>query len=435
MADTSSSAQTAQTHVSAPPTTVPIAESGAPQLVLNQSTGDVPYVSGNDNANWPSIISQSAVVMDMNTGTIVYGKNPLVSHYPASITKIMTALLALKLGKLTDTLTASADAVNQPPDKLYLKVGEQEQLEPLLYGMLLDSANDVAVEIAQHYGGTVANFAKMMNQEAVSLGATHTHFTNPNGLPDSQHVTTAYDMALIARAAMQYPTFRKIVDTKYYNWKGEAWQSRLSNLNSMLFYYPGTIGIKTGFTSVAQETIVVAAKRGEQTFLAVLMDCPTDAEIRTDAANLLDYAFSHYETQTLYKPGEVVGVVPGANGAVPLVTREQVVATVPKGHPLALQDSLNESLPNTTALADTGAGQLQVDTSSGTNLGTVPVYFNARWSPIVVAPRPHRHWMYMIGGVVFAVVGLAVRRRMVRRRRQREAAQLRQRAWGSYSIR
>lgn len=179
------------------PTTVPVAESGQPQEVLNQVSGDVPYVDGENHSDWPAIVSQAAVVMDMNTGTIVYGKDPLTAHYPASITKIMTAMLALKLGHLNDTLTASANAAGQPPDKLYLKVGEQEKLEPLLYAMLLDSANDVAVEIAEHYGGTVAHFASMMNAEAKALGADHTHFTNPNGLPDPNHVTTAYDLSLI----------------------------------------------------------------------------------------------------------------------------------------------------------------------------------------------------------------------------------------------
>lgn len=283
----------------------------------------------------PDIVSQAAVVMDLNTGTIIYAKNPLERHYPASITKILTAILALQHGHLSDKLTASPDAVNQPPDNLSLVPGEQESLEQLLYGLLLISANDAAVEIAEHYGGSVSGFAKMMNEEAVKLGAVHSNFVNPNGLPDPHHYTTAYDMALIARAAMGLPEFRKIVDTKFYQWTGAHWQSHLMNINKMLFIYPGAIGIKTGYTSVAHETLAVAAKHGDETLLAILMDTPTNGAIRQDATSLLDYGFANYRTQTLIHQGAKVGHVKLVQGStLPVAAGANVMVTTSIRQPL-----------------------------------------------------------------------------------------------------
>lgn len=311
------------------------------QAVLNQTWFDgVPMVSNALKA--PDIVSQAAVVMDMNTGTVVYAKNPNVTHYPASITKIMTAMLALQDGKLNDEITVSKEAANQPPDKLYFVPGEQKTLEQMLYGLLLISANDAAVAIADEYGGNVSNFADMMNQEAKSLGATHTHFDNPNGLPDPNHTTTAYDMALITRAAMQNPEFRKIVATRSYKWQGQAWKSQLSNINSMLFTYPGAIGIKTGWTSVAHETLAVAATRDNQTFLAILMDAPTNYAIHNDAKQLLDFAFAHYKTEVFASAGDVVGAVPVTGGkTVPMKLQEDVVATVRTDQQISPASSLD----------------------------------------------------------------------------------------------
>lgn len=358
-------------------------------LIINQSTSDgIPSVKGINNSAWPSIVSQAAVVLDMRTGTVVYAKHPNVEHYPASITKIMTALLALKDGHLNDTLTASKNAVSQPPDKLYMLAGEKKKLKPLLYGLLLDSANDVAVEIAEHYGGSVKHFATMMNQEAVALGAKHTHFVNPNGLPNPKHVTTAYDMALIARAAMQYPEFRKIVDTKYYDWKGKAWHSHLSNINGMLFRYPGCIGIKTGFTSVAHETLAVAATRGKDTFLAILMDTPTNAEIQKDATRLLNYAFAHYQTQTIIKKGEVTGTLPG--GGVTTTATQTVLATVEKGSYLSIRHQVTYDLPGAGIQAGRQVGTLELVGSEGAQLATQPISASANWKQDEATHALHR---------------------------------------------
>jgi D-alanyl-D-alanine carboxypeptidase (penicillin-binding protein 5/6) len=311
--------------------------------------------------NWPAIVSKAAVVMDMNTGTVVYAKNPLASHYPASITKILTAELALKLGHLHDMLSTSKLATEQDGNRVYLIPGEVEPLRKLLFGLLLNSGNDAAVVIAQKYGGSVSGFAKLMNQQAQALGADHSHFTNPNGLPDPNHVTTAYDMALISRSAMSIPEFRKIVATKYYDWHGEQWNSELVNLNHMLFNYNGTIGIKTGYTSIAHETLVVAAKRGTTTFLAVLMDAPLDSEIRQDATSLLNFAFAHYQTQILVKQDETVGNWNGADGTIPIQAAQAVMATVPVNHDLSPQLHVIQGNPDTPLPAGAVVGRLAFD--------------------------------------------------------------------------
>ena len=275
-----------------------------PSTILLAMSTSVRADTGNTTP--PTLLAQSAVLMDMTTGQIIYEKNPYEKLYPASITKIMTALLALKYGHLNDPIKASVNAVNQEPDKVYLVPGEVHSLQQMLYGLLIDSANDAAVAIAEHYGGSVKGFANMMNQEAKQLGAINTHFVNPNGLQNANHYTCAYDMALIARQAMQNPEFRKIVSTKFYLWKGKEWTSNLSNLNEMLWSYPGANGVKTGWTDQAEQTMVVTATRNGHTLLAVLMKVPLLGEMQTDATNLLNYGFSSFQESTILPTGTKV---------------------------------------------------------------------------------------------------------------------------------
>lgn len=372
------------------------------ETILNQTIEQGIPVTDSPMNDWPMIQSQAAVVMDATTGTIIYEKNPLVRHYPASITKIMTAMIALQHGKLSDILTATEDSTSQPPDSLYMVPGEKATLQNVLYGLLLDSANDAAVMIADKYGGSVAGFAKMMNTGAVTLGAVHTHFVNPNGLPDDNHYSTAYDMALIARAAMQYPEFRKIVDTKTFHWTGEKWSANLTNLNTMLFYFPGSIGIKTGYTSVANETLVEAAKRGNQTFIAVLMDTPTDYEIRNDCSQLLDFAFQHYRTETVMRSGAQVSMWHTATGKTQnLVAGTSVLATVPLTTPISSTYKVNISSKAPSISEPKG---MQVGEINWTNTSTkvsTPVVLSTSW---VVPPKPKPELDGMLRWIVSGIV-------------------------------
>jgi D-alanyl-D-alanine carboxypeptidase (penicillin-binding protein 5/6) len=368
-------------------------------------------------SNWPTITSKSAIVMDLNSGTVIYEKAPLEQHYPASITKILTAKIALDRGHLDDLLTTSQTAVHQDGNRVYLVPGEVEPLEKLLYGMLLNSANDAAVVIAEHYGGSVQHFAKMMNEEAVRLGATHSHFESPNGLPNPRHVTTAYDMAVIARAAMQNPEFRKIVGTKWYHWQGKAWTSTLVNTNRLLFDYPGAIGVKTGYTTVAHETLVVAATRGGDSFLAVLMDAPLAGEIRSDARKLLDFAFAHYHTQTIVEKGQIVARVPDPQGTlVPLRSGQTVYATEPKGRELAIETRMEplswwKSLPPGAVV-----GFMRL-VSGDRELASVPLYSSVPITVPEAADSPERNvaTLCVLGGC-FVVLAASVTRLLVNRR-------------------
>ncbi|MDS1029501.1 D-alanyl-D-alanine carboxypeptidase family protein [Bacillota bacterium LX-D] len=256
----------------------------------------------------PQIIGESAVLIEMNSGQVLWSKNDQIARPPASTTKIMTALIALEKGKLTDKVVISKAATEVEGTRVYLKVGEKQTLENLLYAMLLNSANDAAYAIAEHIGGNVNNFAKLMNAEAKKIGAVHTHFVTPNGLPADGHYTTAYDLALIARTAMQNEKFREIVATKTRPWHGAAWESTLHNQNNLLFNYSGTIGVKTGYTSEAKMCLVTAAQRNGDTYLAVVLGS-SGKNIWTDSEKLLDYAFKNYYTQALAVKGETVAEV------------------------------------------------------------------------------------------------------------------------------
>ena len=281
----------------------------------------------------------SAVLMDETTGQILYAKNPLTRLYPASITKIMTAMIALEKGHLQDRIRTSNLAASQIPSKVYLIPGETHTLQQMLYGLMLISGNDAAVAIAQHYGRTVAGFAAMMNQKAKELGALHTHFVNPNGLQNPNHYSCAYDMALIGRAAMQNPILRKIVDTKYYAWHGTKWRSELVNLNDLLWTYPGANGIKTGWTDQAMQTIVVTAKRGNLSLLGVIMHVNGLDEVHQEATALLNYGFDHFHTGILLQKGTVITSLNLLGENIPITINHDVMGAVPNGATLPLTHS------------------------------------------------------------------------------------------------
>lgn len=255
----------------------------------------------------PKVGSKSAVLMDVDSGTVLYNKKGDTKHYPASITKVMTALVALEHSKLTDTVTFSQDAVAQSyggTSSISRDVGEKMTMEETLYGMMLESANECAWAIAEHVGGTEENFIKMMNEKAKELGCTHTHFHNPNGLPDDQHWTTALDMARISRAAYQNPTFAKICGTKHYiipptnKHKDETY---LNNHHCMLNFYHTSrylydycVGGKTGYTTKANSTLVTYARKDGMTLVCVVM-CAKSPDHWNDTRKLIDWGFKNFK--------------------------------------------------------------------------------------------------------------------------------------------
>lgn len=294
----------------------------------------------------PAVASEAAVLIDSKTGQVVYEKNPDERLYPASITKILTGIIAIEQGNLNDIVTTSKKARNVEGTRVYLAEGEQVRMEDLLFGLLMNSGNDAAIAIAEHMDGSTEKFAERMNKFAASIGATHSHFTNPHGLFDQNHYTTAGDMAKIAAYAMKNPKFREIVGTKKRAWNGKEWKTTIINHNILLGSYPGCTGIKNGYVDESRHTLVTSALRDGTEFITVIMKAQTNPEQYQDTTNLLDYGFSHYRTATLLGAGQVINykgkqytVGSDVYGTVPLKEKyhvsmnekNQLVVSTPSG--------------------------------------------------------------------------------------------------------
>ncbi|MCL6590100.1 MAG: D-alanyl-D-alanine carboxypeptidase [Firmicutes bacterium] len=238
----------------------------------------------------PVVNATAAVLIEHATGKMLYAKNSDMIMAPASTTKIMTAIIGIEKGKLDQPVVVSATAASKAGSSMYLVQNEKLTLKDLLYGLLMVSGNDAATAIAEHIAGSESKFAEMMTAKARSLGLKHTQFKNSSGLPARNHYTTAYDLAMIARYALQNTLFSQIVKTKVatvpsYK-KGETQQ--LINHNKLLWRYPYTTGIKTGYTAKAGRCLVASAKRDNITLIAVVLKSST---IYTDSKKLFEYGF------------------------------------------------------------------------------------------------------------------------------------------------
>ncbi len=237
----------------------------------------------------PQINAKAAVVMDATSGQLVYEKNAHERRAQASTTKMMTALVTLENASLTDVVEAGPN-VKVEPSIIGLDPGDRLTVEQLLYGLLLPSGNDAAVALAEHVGGSIPRFAAMMNAKAEQLGLKDTHFVTPHGLDADGHYSSAYDLAVLARSAMQNPVFERIVGTKVYRIEGPIrWYFK--NNNQLLATYPGADGVKTGYTDNAGRCLVFSATRNGHRAISVVLD---SADIYADSAALLDYFFSNF---------------------------------------------------------------------------------------------------------------------------------------------
>jgi serine-type D-Ala-D-Ala carboxypeptidase (penicillin-binding protein 5/6) len=237
----------------------------------------------------PSVVAESAAAIDSFSGDFLFLKNEDARQYPASATKILTALLVIEAGNLDQLVTVDESDTKVEPTILDLKPGEQYTRRQLLFGMMLKSANDVARALSRDNAGSVEAFAEKMTLRAAELGATNSHFMNPNGLHDLNHYTTAHDLALIARAAMQQPLFREIVSTVYFTWnspKGAVYQLR--NHNRLLRHFIGCNGVKTGYTRAAQQVLVSSALRDGHEAISVVLHTDKPG-IWEDSKALLTY--------------------------------------------------------------------------------------------------------------------------------------------------
>ncbi|WMJ85400.1 D-alanyl-D-alanine carboxypeptidase family protein [Anaerocolumna sp. MB42-C2] len=254
--------------------------------------------------NKPTVNSEAAIVMEASTGAVLYSKNIHKTYFPASITKIMTALLAIENSSLGETVTFSKKAiydVDLDSSRIGIDVGEKLTMEQCLYGIMLESANEVSYAIAEHISGNVESFADLMNKKAAELGCTDTNFVNPHGLPNPNHYTSAYDMALISRAAINNDVFRKITGTRTYAIPPTNVQNEtryLANHHKFIkgdLDYDGVIGGKTGYTSKALYTLVTFAERDGMTLISVIMHCDSIQHEYADTANLLNYGFDNFK--------------------------------------------------------------------------------------------------------------------------------------------
>jgi len=255
------------------------------------------------------LVAEGVVLMDAASGSILYSKNPDTQFYPASITKILSTLVALENGGLNDDIVCNAEtlyAIEQGSSRVGLEAGEILTLEEALYFVMLQSGNDAAAVVAEHIGGSIEGFVDMMNQKAKSLGCTGSNFMNPHGLPDENHYTTARDMALIMQDAVKNPDFCKIASATNFtvsetnlNDSRGVWNHHKMILPASEYHYDGVCEGKTGYTSVALNTLVTSAERDGIKLIAVILHCQGAANTYYDTEKLFDYGFENF---TILKP-------------------------------------------------------------------------------------------------------------------------------------
>lgn len=318
----------------------------------------------------PSVDSPCVILMEMSTGTVLYEKNSTEQNYPASITKILTTLVALENSDLNEIVTFSTEAIdNTEGSGIARDYGEQMTMEQCLYAVMLSSANECAYAVAEHVGGTIENFVDMMNVKAKELGCKNTNFVNPHGLFDVNHYTSCYDMALIAKAAYENETFRIITGTARYTIpptnKHEE-ETPLQNHNEMLYpwqhlkyRYEYCTGGKTGYTDVARTTLVTFAEKDGMKLVCVVMHTESPSQW-TDSTNLFNYAFDNFQlfnianNETSYDNSE----------AIEVGTLNHNKAFV------EIDDEACVVLPKTTEFAD-AASQITYDANDKDVVGTI----------------------------------------------------------------
>ncbi len=337
----------------------------------------------------PSISSEAGILLDYESGKILYGKNIHKKMYPASTTKVMTALLTLERANLSDRVIIDYDLGYIDGSSMFLKKGEIFTVEELLKVLLIRSANDVAVVLANHISGSTEEFAKLMNKRAKELGAKETHFANPNGLPDPNHYTSAYDLALIAREAMKHEKFREIVKTPFIKIPPtmETPETRtFRNSNRLLWgiggrntmEYKGKIinikydlvdGIKTGFTNVARQCLISSGEKNDFRLISVVLKSE-GKNVYIDTRTLLDYGFDNYTAEKIIYKEEVAG-----SKKVPL-SKEKVVNYGPTKdfHVLLKNDEDIQNIKKKIILQE----DLNAPIEKGEIIGKMEIYDNKK---------------------------------------------------------
>lgn len=271
----------------------------------------------------PKISAGAAIVMDMDSGRILYEKNAYTRRSIASTTKIMTAIVALENGYDNEDVIVSKRAASISGSQVNLKEGKTYKLGNLMYAMMLRSGNDAAIAIAEHVGGSVEAFAEMMNRKAAEIGATNTNFVTPHGLDDPQHYSTPYDLALITRYALKNEKFCEIVGTKSSTFEGNP----ITNTNEMLSLYPGADGVKTGYTGQAGRCLVTSVNKNGMKIISVVLNCASRSTRAQNSKTILDYAYDNYKKYEYVKKGQIVNEIKinkGLQSKIPVYAKSAV---------------------------------------------------------------------------------------------------------------
>ncbi len=321
-----------------------------------------------------SVVSQGAVLMDEKTGRVLWEKNMNDQMAMASTTKIMTAIIALESGKTEETVIASKIAASAPEVKMGLKTGEEHRLYDLLYPLMLESSNDAAIAIAEHIGGSVEGFAKLMNDKVKEIGALNTEFVTPNGLDKGNHHSTPYDMALIAAYAIKNTEFLDIINTPQITIPLKNTNEKtytFTNKNRLLREFEGAIGVKTGFTNKAGQCFVGAAKRNDMTLISVVLASGWGTKGKEqkwiDSKKLLNYGFDNYSYVTVFEEGAEAGnvdVIKGSKENVLAVAEERSLVCV------------NEEEKNDIDINVNILKSVEAPVKKGQKLGTIEVVLN-----------------------------------------------------------
>ncbi|NLK97946.1 D-alanyl-D-alanine carboxypeptidase family protein [Defluviitalea saccharophila] len=321
-------------------------------------------------SNEPKVEAQAAILIEADTGRILWEKNAHEPKAMASTTKIMTCILALESGMLDDVVTVSKRAARAPEVKLRLKAGEKQRLEDLLYALMMKSSNDAAVAIAEHISGSVEAFCEKMTQKARELGAKNTVFKTPNGLDANGHQSTAYDLALITRYAMKNPKFVEIINTKQITipQEGNYRSYYLSNTNRFLNEYPGANGVKTGYTGKAGYCFVGAAKQNGMQLISVVLASGWGARGKeqkwVDTKRLMNYGFKYYKKVCLLEKNKLLKTIPverAKETSVSLYSGKDIFTT------------LNEEERSKVQIKIDAPQSVEAPITKGQKLGTVQV--------------------------------------------------------------
>ncbi|MGG5775802.1 D-alanyl-D-alanine carboxypeptidase DacF [Bacillus subtilis] len=284
--------------------------------------------------------AKSAVLIERDTGKVLYNKNSNERLAPASMTKIMTMLLimeALDKGKIkmSDKVRTSEHAASMGGSQIFLEPGEEMTVKEMLKGIAIASGNDASVAMAEFISGSEEEFVKKMNKKAKELGLKNTSFKNPTGLTEEGHYSSAYDMAIMAKELLKYESITKFTGT-YEDYLRENTDKKfwLVNTNRLIKFYPGVDGVKTGYTGEAKYCLTASAKKGNMRAIAVVFGASTPKERNAQVTKMLDFAFSQYETHPLYKRNETVAKVKvkkGKQKLIELTTSEPISILTKKG--------------------------------------------------------------------------------------------------------